>query len=77
MNRLLIASLDRFGPLRDSVRDDLMTCSQEAARFEPGQVIVPAGARSNTPRRASQAVGEQPLRSTLRAYSSGDCARCA
>lgn len=46
MNRLLIASLDRFGPLRDGVRDDLMTCSQEARFFEPGQVIVPAGARS-------------------------------
>ncbi|ADG11717.1 Crp/Fnr family transcriptional regulator [Caulobacter segnis] len=46
MNRLLIASLDRFGPLRDSVRDDLMACSQEAERFEPGQVIAPAGARS-------------------------------
>lgn len=46
MNRLLIASLDRFGPLRDGVRDDLMTCSRETERFEPGQVIAPAGARS-------------------------------
>ncbi len=46
MNRLLIASLDRFGPLRDSVRDDLMACSQETQRFEPGQVIAPAEARS-------------------------------
>lgn len=46
MNRLLIASLDRFGPLRDSVRDDLLACSQEVERFEPGQVIAPVGARS-------------------------------
>lgn len=46
MNRLLVASLDRFGPLRDSVRDDLMACSQEAVRFEPGQVVAPAGSRS-------------------------------
>ena len=46
MNRLLIASLDRFGPLRDGVRDDLMACSQEVERFGPGQVIVAAGARS-------------------------------
>lgn len=46
MNRLLVASLDRFGPLRESVRDDLMACSQEATRFEPGQVIVAAGAHA-------------------------------
>lgn len=46
MNRLLIASLDRFGPLRDSVRDDLTACSQEVERFETGQIIAPAGARA-------------------------------
>ena len=46
MNRLLIASLDRFGPLRDSVRDSLMSCSQEVERFEPGQQIAAPGARS-------------------------------
>ncbi|MDR6626233.1 Crp/Fnr family transcriptional regulator [Caulobacter segnis] len=46
MNRLLIASLDLFGPLREGARDDLMACSQEIERFEPGQLMVPAGARS-------------------------------
>jgi CRP-like cAMP-binding protein len=46
VNRLLIASLDRFGPLRDSVRDDLTACSQETQHFEPGQVIAPAETRS-------------------------------
>lgn len=46
MNRLLVASLDRFGPLRESVRDDLLACSQETERFEPDQVIAPMGARA-------------------------------
>ena len=46
MNRLLIASLDRFGPLSDGARDELTTCSQAIERFEPGQVMVPVGARS-------------------------------
>lgn len=46
MNRLLIASLDRFGPLRDSVRDSLMSCSQDVERFEPGQRLAAPGERS-------------------------------
>ncbi|WP_165187905.1 Crp/Fnr family transcriptional regulator [Caulobacter soli] len=46
MSRLLIASLDRFGPLRDSVRDSLMSCSQTVERFEAGQAILAAGERS-------------------------------
>ncbi|WP_454718923.1 Crp/Fnr family transcriptional regulator [Caulobacter segnis] len=46
MNRLLIASLDRFGPLRDGVRDSLMSCSQTVEHIEAGQRILAAGARS-------------------------------
>lgn len=46
MNRLLIASLDRFGPLREGVRDRLMTCSQKTQTFEPGELILAAGERS-------------------------------
>ncbi|MEJ2815936.1 Crp/Fnr family transcriptional regulator [Caulobacter sp. CCG-8] len=46
MSRLLIASLDRFGPLRDSVRDSLMSCTQTVERFEAGQTILAAGGRS-------------------------------
>ncbi len=46
MSRLLIASLDRFGPLRDGVRERLAACDQKAETFEPGQVIFAAGARS-------------------------------
>lgn len=47
MNRLLIASIDRFGPLRDSVRDSLMSCSQTVENVEPGQQILASGGRSN------------------------------
>jgi CRP-like cAMP-binding protein len=46
VSRLLIASLDRFGPLRDGVRERLAACDQKAETFEPGQVIFAAGARS-------------------------------
>lgn len=46
MNRLLIASLDRFGPLPDGVRDSLMSCSQETEHVEPGQLILSTGGRS-------------------------------
>jgi CRP-like cAMP-binding protein len=46
VSRLLIASLDRFGPLRDGVRERLAACGQKTESFEPGQVILAAGARS-------------------------------
>ncbi len=46
MNRLLIASLDRFGPLRDGVRERLAVCGQRTEAFEPGEVILAAGGRS-------------------------------
>lgn len=46
MNRLLIASLDRFGPLRDGVRDSLMSCSQTVEHIEAGQRILAPGGRS-------------------------------
>lgn len=47
MNRLLIASLDRYGPLGDSVRERLMTCAVSTATFESGQTIMAAGERSH------------------------------
>jgi len=43
MSRLLIASLDRFGPLKDDVRDSLATCSQSVSTAAPGQTLVPVG----------------------------------
>lgn len=46
MNRLLIASVDRFGPLKDCVRDSLMSCSQAAELVAPGQTILAPGERS-------------------------------
>lgn len=46
MSRLLIASLDRFGPLRDSVRDSLMSCTLTVERLEAGQTILAPGERS-------------------------------
>lgn len=47
MNRLLIASLDRFGPLGESVRERLTTCAVTTATFDPGQTIMAPGERSN------------------------------
>jgi len=46
LNRLLIASVERFGPLCDGVRERLMTCSQTTESFEGGALILAAGARS-------------------------------
>lgn len=46
MNRLLIASLDRFGPLGDGVRNHLAQCVVETQTFEAGQVILAVGERS-------------------------------
>lgn len=46
MNRLLIASLDRFGPLREGVRERLASSVQKAETFEPGALIVGEGERS-------------------------------
>lgn len=46
MNRLLIASLERFGPLREGARERLMTCSQTTESFEGGALILAAGERS-------------------------------
>jgi len=46
LNRLLIASLNRFGPLGDADRDYLLMCSQTITPFEAGQRIFGAGERS-------------------------------
>ncbi|PVM87707.1 Crp/Fnr family transcriptional regulator [Caulobacter radicis] len=46
MNRLLIASLDRFGPLREGVRERLSTCALTSETFESGDLIMAAGERS-------------------------------
>jgi CRP-like cAMP-binding protein len=46
LNRLLIASLDRFGPLREGVRERLSTCSVSAETFQGGDLIFATGARS-------------------------------
>lgn len=46
MNRLLIASLDRFGPLREGVRERLAACAVSAETFQAGDLIFAAGARS-------------------------------
>jgi CRP-like cAMP-binding protein len=45
LSRLLIASLDRFGPLRDGVRERLADCVQKTESYEAGQEILAAGAR--------------------------------
>jgi CRP-like cAMP-binding protein len=46
MNRLLIASIDRFGPIQNDVRDSLADCSQAVFQVAAGQALVPAGAPS-------------------------------
>ena len=46
LNRLLIASLDRFGPLREGVRERLATCSLSVETVQAGELIFAAGARS-------------------------------
>lgn len=47
MNRLLIASLDRFGPLREGVRERLAECALTSETFEAGELVLPAGERSS------------------------------
>ncbi|CAN5487780.1 Crp/Fnr family transcriptional regulator [soil metagenome] len=46
MSRLLIASVDRFGPLQNDVRDGLGDLAQDLVTVGAGQVIVPEGAPS-------------------------------
>lgn len=46
MSRLLIASIDRFGPIQHDVRDSLADCSQSVVQAPAGQTIVAAGAPS-------------------------------
>lgn len=46
MSRLLIASIDRFGPIQNDVRDSLTDCSQATLQVPAGQTIVPSGAPS-------------------------------
>ena len=46
MNRLLIASLDRFGPLGEGLRERLTACVLQTETFEAGEVIAPAGGRA-------------------------------
>lgn len=46
VNRLLIASLDRFGPLSEDARQQLTQCRVSAEKVEPGQIILATGARS-------------------------------
>ncbi len=46
MNRLLIASLDRFGPLCESLREGLRACSQQTEAFPAGARILGEGDRS-------------------------------
>lgn len=46
MNRLLIASLDRFGPLREGVRERLSACAPTSETFEAGDLILTPGERS-------------------------------
>ncbi|HWW27570.1 MAG TPA: Crp/Fnr family transcriptional regulator [Caulobacter sp.] len=45
MSRLLIASLDRFGPLDVAARASLAACPHSVTAFEPGQAIVAVGDR--------------------------------
>jgi CRP-like cAMP-binding protein len=46
MSRLLIASIDRFGPLQNDVRDSLSEISQETVVTGAGQTLVSPGAPS-------------------------------
>ena len=46
MSRLLIASLDRFGPLQNDARDSLADASQDVLQAASGHVLVPPGAPS-------------------------------
>jgi CRP-like cAMP-binding protein len=46
MSRLLIASIDRFGPLHNDVRDSLADTTQETVQVAAGQPIVTPGAPS-------------------------------
>jgi CRP-like cAMP-binding protein len=46
MSRLLIASIDRFGPLQNDVRDSLNDITAEVEMIAAGQTIVPPGAPS-------------------------------
>ncbi|WP_454718844.1 Crp/Fnr family transcriptional regulator [Caulobacter segnis] len=46
MNRLLIASLDRFGPIGEGLRAGLTTCVLKTETFEAGELIAPAGGRA-------------------------------
>jgi CRP-like cAMP-binding protein len=45
MNRLLIASTDRFGPIRPSTRRGLERCSQSIVKSAPGEAVVRRGQR--------------------------------
>ena len=45
MNRLLIASIDRFGPIRPSTRRGLERCSQSIAKIAAGGSVVRRGQR--------------------------------
>ncbi|WP_426000420.1 Crp/Fnr family transcriptional regulator [Caulobacter sp. DWR1-3-2b1] len=46
MNRLLTASIDRFGPVQNDVRDSLSDCSQSVLQVPAGQAIVEIAAPS-------------------------------
>lgn len=46
MNRLLIASIDRYGPLDEAARVALNACSQSIIQIKPGGMIVAPGART-------------------------------
>jgi len=46
VSRLLIASIDRFGPLQPDVRDSLAGMAQEVIQVAAGQTIVPLDAPS-------------------------------
>jgi len=46
MSRLLIASIDRFGPIQNDVRDSLADATQEVVQVASGQPIVSPGAPS-------------------------------
>ena len=46
MSRLLIASIDRFGPVQNEVRDGLAACSQTILQVAAGQTIVEPAAPS-------------------------------
>lgn len=46
MSRLLIASIDRFGPIQNDVRDSLAAATQQVVQIAAGQTIVPRGSPS-------------------------------